>query len=330
MSSNQARWLIFALVTAAVSLASTAVASAATAPAATTAPASSITASGATLNGIVNAHKTPTTYYFQYGTTTAYGLTTPVANANGNVAKAVKASLTGLAASTTYHFRLLASNSAGIADGKDATFTTQPAGVGTPSNHSVSIEALPVKITWGKSTTISGTVTGPLRGGRRATLKATSYPYSGAFTDTGQTTRTSASGTYSFTVSPGESTRYEVTLATKVPLTSAVVQVGVRVKVIIHMSTLHPHVGQLVRFSGTITPAHNGRYAQIQRRTSTGAWKTVASTRLRPGGTVNGVAVSHYSRKIRIRHSGTYRVRVNPRDGNHLVGTSATRRAIIR
>jgi hypothetical protein len=319
-----------ALAAAAVSLTSTAVASAATAPAATTAPASAITASAATLNGIVNAHKTPTTYYFQYGTSTVYGLKTPVASANGNAAKAVSAGLTGLAASTTYHYRLVASNSAGTADGKDATFTTQPAGAGTPSNHSISIAAAPVKITWGKSTTISGTVTGPLKARRRVTLKATSYPYTSPFTDTGQTMRTSASGSYSFTVSPSQSTRYEATLATKVPLTSAAVEVGVRVKVIIHVSTLHPHVGQLVRFSGTITPAHNGRYAQIQRRTSTGAWKTVASTRLRPGGTVNGVAVSHYSRKIRIRHSGTYRVRVNPRDGNHLIGSSATRHEIVR
>ncbi len=330
MSSIRARWLIVALAAAAVSLTSTAAASAATAPTATTAPASAITATTATLNGIVNARKTPTTYYFQYGTTTAYGLKTPMASATGNAAKVVSAGLTGLTASTTYHFRVVASNSAGTAEGTDAMFTTQPPGAGTPSNHSISITAAPVKITWGRSTTISGTVTGPLKGGRKVTLKATSYPYTSPFTDTGQTTRTSASGGYSFTISPSQSTRYEVTLATKAPLTSAAVQVGVRVKVVIHVSSLHPHVGQLVRFSGTITPAHNGRYAQIQRRTSTGAWKTVASTRLRPGGTVNGVAISHFSRKIRIRHSGTYRVRVNPRDGNHLIGTSATRHETVR
>jgi hypothetical protein len=48
------------------------------------------------------------------------------------------------------------------------------------------------------------------------------------------------------------------------------------------------------------------------------------------GGIVNGVAVSRYSKKIRVRFSGTYRVRVNPRDGAHLIGNSATRRERVR
>jgi hypothetical protein len=109
-----------------------------------------------------------------------------------------------------------------------------------------------------------------------------------------------------------------------------VVQVGVHVKVAIHVSTLRPVRGALVRFFGTVTPAHNGRFAQIQRRTSTGAWRTVASTRLVAGGVVNGVAVSRYSKKIRVRFSGIYRVRVNPRDGNHLIGNSASRRERVR
>jgi len=194
----------------------------------------------------------------------------------------------------------------------------------------VSISSTPQTVVWGQAAQLTGQVTGPGKAGQKVTLKADPYPYTGGFKPTGQTTTTSSSGTYALTVRPGRNTRYEVTVSTKTPATSPAVIVGVHVKVVIHVSTLRPHRGQLVRFFGTVTPAHNGRFVQIQRRTSTGAWRTVASTRLVTGGLVNGVAVSKYAKRIRISRGGTYRVRVNPRDGNHLIGNSATRRERVR
>src|SRR6266478_270411 len=43
------------------------------APAAVTSPATSVTPTGATLNGTVDPSGRPTTWYFQYGTSTGYG-----------------------------------------------------------------------------------------------------------------------------------------------------------------------------------------------------------------------------------------------------------------
>jgi len=216
------------------------------------------------------------------------------------------------------------------------TFTTLAAGSGGgggnggSSKNAVSISSIPPVITWGRTAQIAGSVTGSNNAGLTVVLMANPYPYTGPFKPTGATTTTSMTGAYTFTVRPGANTRYEVTVAGKPPVTSSAVTVGVRVKVVIHVSTLRPFRGQLVRFYGTVTPAHNGRYALIQRRTSTGAWRTVASTLLRAGGLVNGVAVSKYSRRIRINSSGTYRVRVNPRDGDHRIGNSAKRYERVR
>jgi len=93
-------------------------------PVVTTSPATLIANFSATLNGSVNPHGLTTTVYFQYGTTTSYGLTTAIQSKTGNTYQNVAANISGLTASTTYHFRVVASNSAGTTYGADRTFTT--------------------------------------------------------------------------------------------------------------------------------------------------------------------------------------------------------------
>jgi len=336
MKFKSRAWVLAVVSVLAASLLCASLALAATGPMAATSPATNVTSSSATLNGTVAPNKTTTTYHFEYGqsSTSLSSMTTP-ATVNGNATKSVSADVTGLIPGTTYFFRIVATNPSGTTTGSEQSFTTPVlggggGGGGPTGNNSVSISSVPPTVTWGHTAQITGRVSGPAKPNQTVVLKSSPYPYTGAFTPTGQTTTTSTTGTYAFTVRPGRNTHYQVTVATKVPVTSSVATVGVRVKVVIHVSTLRPFRGQLVRFFGTVTPAHNGRYAQIQRRTSTGAWRTVASTRLVAGGLVNGVAVSRYSRKIRIRFSGTYRVRVNPRDGDHLIGNSASRRERVR
>ena len=68
-----------ALAALALTLAVPAMAAAATKPGATTLGASKVTITTATITGQVNPHGAPTVYYFQYGTTTAYGSRTPSA-----------------------------------------------------------------------------------------------------------------------------------------------------------------------------------------------------------------------------------------------------------
>src|SRR5207245_753849 len=95
------------------------------APTAATTAASNISSNAATSNGSANPNGLATTAYFQWGTTTSYGNTTASQSVgSGTAADNVTASLSGLSASTTYHYRLVASNSKGTSYGADAMFST--------------------------------------------------------------------------------------------------------------------------------------------------------------------------------------------------------------
>ncbi len=95
------------------------------APTVITGTATAVGASVATLNGTVNPNANPTTAQFEYGLTTNYGTTVAISGTlTGTVAQAVSTSLIGLAASTTYHFRLDATNNLGLTIGSDQTFST--------------------------------------------------------------------------------------------------------------------------------------------------------------------------------------------------------------
>jgi len=101
-----------------------------TAPIVSTGPASAPTMTATTLSATVNPIGQPTTYQFDYGTTTAYGSHTTVQSAGSGIVDApVTASLTGLTPATTYHFRIEATNGSGTTNGLDGTFTTAGAPV---------------------------------------------------------------------------------------------------------------------------------------------------------------------------------------------------------
>jgi len=93
-------------------------------PVVATNPATLIASFSATLNGSVDPHGLTTTVSFQYGTTTAYGSTTPMQTQSGDTYRNIAANISGLSANTLYHFRIVATNSAGTRFGADRTFTT--------------------------------------------------------------------------------------------------------------------------------------------------------------------------------------------------------------
>ena len=98
------------------------------APTVTTGGVTAIGARAATLAGTITPNGAPTSYSFQYGTTTSYGSSTPSRNAGaGNNPVNVLARPSGLTPGTVYHYRLSATNSAGTTTGSDQTFTTAPA-----------------------------------------------------------------------------------------------------------------------------------------------------------------------------------------------------------
>ncbi len=98
------------------------------APTVVTGGATAIARRSAILAGTVTPNGAPTSYSFQYGTTTSYGSTTPSRNAGaGSSPVNVGARPTGLTPGTVYHYRLTATNSTGTTNGSDQTFTTTAA-----------------------------------------------------------------------------------------------------------------------------------------------------------------------------------------------------------
>jgi hypothetical protein len=91
-------------------------------PQAFTLPASEIAANTVNLNGSVYTNGFSTDYYFQYGTTTNYGATTPVDSVAADTA--ITAAISGLTEGTQYHYRLVATNGQGTSYGSDLTFQT--------------------------------------------------------------------------------------------------------------------------------------------------------------------------------------------------------------
>ena len=99
--------------------------SAATKPTVLTASASGALTSSVTLSGSVNPSGSDTKYWFEYGTTIAYGSKTAVVDAgSATTASQVSATLTGLKADTEYVFRLVASNEFGTSAGLSEFVTT--------------------------------------------------------------------------------------------------------------------------------------------------------------------------------------------------------------
>jgi hypothetical protein len=95
------------------------------APTATTLAAEGFKETEATLTGTVNPGGEATEYFFEYGTDTHYGQKTeiaPLSASGGN--QGVSTTLKGLTPGTEYHFRLVAKNKQGPAEGLDRSFKT--------------------------------------------------------------------------------------------------------------------------------------------------------------------------------------------------------------
>ena len=98
-----------------------------TPPIVATLSAGAITTTSVQIAGSVNPNGYSTSYHFEYGPTAAYGASTPVGDAgSGSVPVGVSASLTNLSNGTLYHYRLVATSSAGTIAGSDSSFMTAP------------------------------------------------------------------------------------------------------------------------------------------------------------------------------------------------------------
>jgi len=135
-----------------------------------------------------------------------------------------------------------------------------------------------------------------------------------------ETKPTDQKGDATFTTRPRVNTAYRAVARTTPEQTSAESLVQVAPLVGFRVSDSTPRAGQRVRFAGTVRPRHTGRRVSIQRRSSTGTWVTVKRARLRAATTT----YSKYATRVRVRRTGTYRVRLAPH-ADHAEGLSRER-----
>jgi hypothetical protein len=299
---------ILAALALALVLVLPATALAATKPGVSTGGASKVTITTATLNGKVNPHAAPTTYFFQYGTTPAYGARTPDASAGaGNAAVGASAPIAGLGPNTKYHFRLVASNRVGTTVGSDHTFTTpkQPLGL--------ALAAAPNPVAFGAPSTLAGTLSGTGNAGRPIRLQQKPFPFTGKWTNLGNVQLTNAQGAFSFALlSVPLTTQYRVLVTDNTSVVSPILTVSVSVVVGTKTTSTHVHRGGHVHFSGTIKPNVPNVPVAIQKLNAKNHWVTISGTITRTDGT--------YSKTIRIRRGGSYRVYAGASGGTFAPG----------
>jgi Ca2+-binding RTX toxin-like protein len=96
-------------------------------PTVTTGSPSGIATTSATIGGSVNPNSRETTWFFEYGLTTGYGMRTNGMSAGAGTANVdVSTGIAGLAAGRRYHYRLVGISDAGTTVGRDASFATAP------------------------------------------------------------------------------------------------------------------------------------------------------------------------------------------------------------
>jgi hypothetical protein len=247
------------LLGAIAALGSAAAADAASLAGVSTGAAHQVSYDSAVLTGAVNPRGSDTSYYFQYGPTTALGGQTAIADAgSGTGAVEVSLPVTGLQPLTVYHFRLVAVNGAGAASGGDRTLLT------TKVPLSVQIGSSPNPVPYGATIVIQGMLTGTENGDREVELLADSFPFTAGFQAVENPQLTNATGGFSFPLPAlTESTRFEVMAVTNPPVVSPVAVENVAVQVVSHVARARrPHH---VRVYGTVTPAENGMQVGVLR-----------------------------------------------------------------
>jgi hypothetical protein len=262
-----------------------------------TSAATGIGQNDATLNASIDASGHSTHWYFQYGTSTAYGGVTP-AQTTSSGAHNVSVTIAGLTSGRVYHFRLVAQNSSGTSATPDATFTTAGAAI-TLSVSTATVIAQHAVTLFGR--VASG------RSNESVALFAQRYG-SGSFASV-TTVLTDAGGTWRVIVRPAIGTTYKAVWGGSTTSTvSVAVRPAVSLRTLEHQR-FATHVGAARSFAG--------RVVQLQRHLLSGHWLTIARAHL------NGSSRAIFHPKLK-RGRWTLRVAisVNQAGGGYLAGFS--------
>jgi len=269
-----------------------------------------VTPTAATLTGSVDPNNAATTYHFEYGPTKSYGASTPAASAgSGPSSRSVSAAIGGLQAGRTYHYRLVAENSAGTTRGGDRSFR---AGT-TPTGATLTASADPV--VYGSAVTLTGKLSGSRVSGVRVRLQTTTFPFGAPFADLLKPVTTGSSGAYSFTLPPITATTRALVIADGAPSIlspTLVLRSAVRTGI---TSVQRARSGQ-VTVRGRLTPVTRDGIAALQRQTAKGTWVPLRRAHIGADG--------RYAIRLRARSTAIVVRTVGlPHDGGaHVRGTS--------
>jgi hypothetical protein len=317
-----------ALVSIAVSLALPALSSAiavgsAGRPRVATGGVGHVRGSSGLLQGTVNPRGLETTYYFQYGLTTAYGLQTAAAPAGkGILTVKVGQTLTNLKAGV--HYRLVAVNADGTSVGKDRTFT----GAKTRVKFNMVTSRTEPPTPYGGTYLLRGALAGAGNAGRAIAVQSSAYPFLSPFLEFGAPLATNAAGAFVVQAKNlTQTTQFRVVTRDPRPVIGPTVTAHVSVKVSLKVRS-SSHKG-LVRLYGTVTPARVGAKVVFQleepARPRGNSEKEVryagqGSTVVKRGTRT----VSRFSQILTVRKTGRYRAFVIQRAGPLESGSSTS------
>jgi hypothetical protein len=274
------------------------------------------TATSARLTAVVDPNRAATAYHVEWGLSPSFGRSTPdqpLPAGNGGVP--VSIALGGLPAYRRIYWRVVATNSAGVKFSGRTSFTTARSLTG------LTLNVLPSLTTWSGTVSITGRVRGAGVNGARVVLQQSAFPFSAGYVAVA-TGRANRNGEFRFAPRPVFlATRFRAVATAAPGLVSRDVGARVRSRVDIRATDRKRRSLQL---RGAVNPGLPSGRAILQRRTRSGAWRTVARRALRTGGEVR----SDYSFKVRRKRNAVrYRVVVAARDGGaHMRGYSRSLR----
>jgi hypothetical protein len=282
----------------------------------------------AELTGAIAPNGNAVNYFFQYGTTLAYGSQTPMVVIASPTAKIkVGQIVSGLKPSATYHYRLVVvvPSSGKIVNGRDRTFVAGKSG-----------GRLVFKLTrpgapdvFGNPFVLTGTLSGTGSANHAIRLQASPFPYLEPFANIGLPGVTNAAGAFAFRVTNMLlGTQFRVMTVDPLPVFSPILTEHVAVKVTLRVS--HSKVPGLVRLYGTVTPAHTGTRVLLQlekttrpkentKSESTTKQVTIVSTRVKRA----AASFSRFSVVLAVHHTGRYRAFVQLTRGPLVSGASS-------
>jgi hypothetical protein len=305
--------LALALI-AALSLAVAGSASAATPPTVATSGVSNVSYSSATLYGYVDAEGSATNYYFEYGTTSAYGAQSPLSPAgSSSTSVKINQAIKGLQAATRYHYRLVAVGPGGTVAGQDRSFTTAKIPL------SLALVSTPNPVVFGNPFYVEGTLSGTGGANHAIVLQANPFPYLSGFKTVGNAELTNSVGGFSFPyLGLTENAQLRVVTLGLPVVISPVVPESVAVRATVHVRKTNRR--GYVRLYGTVTPAEPGAQVGFQLLKPGHASVNQGGTPVKAATTTS----STFSGFMRLRHPGLYRALIKvTNDGAHVSNYSA-------